>query len=399
MKAKQDSAARFGAPISGARLRQPQQCTNPQAHPVYCQRFLLPELLRVPSLRSVRSLPVRLGAFGFANRLLFRHLLLVATLAGLLSNSLPAMAQGTNADPNAAARLRGVHRIVFLGDSITQGGDYVTDFECWLLAHGIEVEVLNLGLASETACDLTPAENAGHLKQYGFGRPFVSERLERTLAATKPDLLFACYGMNDGSSLPPDESGTKRFADAITYLRAAALEAGVKRVVLCTPPVHDAKGDARQKSHDENLTRYTAWLLSKRADGWDMVDIHSPMRRALDAGRAQDPAFQFAKDGVHPGREGHWLMAREILAQFLGAKLEGVPAAEALFPAHGEQIRKLVHERMVLRFNSWMTQIGHQRPGVAGGPGAKPGLPPAQAEAQAADIAKQIKMEMASAKP
>ena len=274
-----------------------------------------------------------------------------AILALVLSNSGPVLAQNANVNANAADRLRGVHRIVFLGDSITQAGDYVTDFECWLLAHGFQIEVLNLGLGSETACDLTPAENAAHLKQYGFGRPFVSERLERALVATKPDLLFACYGMNDGSSLPPDDSGAKRFAGAITHLRDAALKAGVQRVVLCTPPVHDAKGDERQKSHDENLTRYTAWLLSKRADGWDVVDLHTPMRQAL----------------------------------------EGVPAAENLFPARGEQIRKLVHERMVLLFNSWMTQIGHQRPGVAGGPGAKPGLPPAQAEAQAMAIANQIK--------
>jgi lysophospholipase L1-like esterase len=306
--------------------------------------------------------------------------------------SLPAAETGADV-------LRGVHRIVFLGDSITQGGDYVTDCECWLLAHGFPGEVLNLGLGSETASDLTPEENAAHLKKYGFGRPFVSERLDRALAATKPDLLFACYGMNDGGSLPPNETGTKRFAEAITHLRDAATKAGVKRVVICTPPVQDDKGNAQQKYHDENLTRYTAWLLSKRADGWDVVDIHTPMRQTLDAGRAKNPAFLFAKDGVHPGREGHWLMAREILTQFFGAKLDGVASAEDLFPAHGAEIRKLVHERMVLLFNAWMTQIGHKRPGVAGAPGAKPGLPLAEANARAADIANKIKLELAVGKP
>ena len=304
-------------------------------------------------------------------------------------------------DPRGAAKvpaeLAGVHRIVFLGDSITQGGDYVTDFECWLLAHGLQIEVLNLGLGSETASDLTPEENASHLQQNGFGRPFVSERLARVLAATKPDLLFVCYGMNDGGSLPPDASGTKRFAAAITRLRETAIAAGVKRVVLCTPPVQDAKGNVQQKFHDENLARYTAWLLSKRADGWDVVDIHTPMRQALDAGRARNPTFQFAQDGVHPGREGHWLMARQILTQFLGAKLDGVAGAENLFPAHGAEIRQLVHNRMVLLFDAWMTQTGHKRPGVTGGPGAKPGLPLAQADAQAAEIAQKIKSHMAVA--
>jgi hypothetical protein len=45
-------------------------------------------------------------------------------------------------------------------------------------------------------------------------------------------------------------------------------------------------------------------------------------------------------------------------------------------------------------FGAWMTQIGHKRPGVPGGPGAKPGLAITEANAQAAKIAKKIKSEM-----
>jgi len=352
------------------------------------------------NIQRVRHTPPEQFRFEF-----YRYLksicffLVFPTLSCVLAKPVTVLPPATDAETNLPALTRSVDRIVFLGDSITQGGDYVTDVECWLFAQGIKMDVLNLGLASETATDLTPAENAAHLKQYGFGRPAASERLERALMATKPDLLFACYGMNDGSSLPPDESGTKRFADAITHLREAAIKAGVKRVVICTPPVQDAKGDAKQKFHDENLARYTTWLLSKHTDGWDVVDIHTPMCAALDDGRAKNPAFEFAKDGVHPGREGHWLMAREILTQFFGAKLDGVASAENLFPAHGAEIRKLVHARMVLLFNAWMTQVGHKRPGVAGGPGAKPGLPIAQANDQAAEITKQINTQMAAVTP
>lgn len=312
-------------------------------------------------------------------------------LLTLLLLALPAKA----ADSPASAKLEGVKRIVFLGDSITQAGDYVTDFECWLAANGLQAEVINLGLGSETASDLTAEENAGHLKRHRFGRPFVSERLDRALAATKPDLLFVCYGMNDGSSLPSNDAGTKRFADAITHLRDAALKSGVKRVVFCTPPVRDDKGDATLKFHDENLTRYSEWLLSKRAAGWDVVDFHGPMRKALDEGRAKNPAFMLSKDGVHPGREGHWIMASELLTQFLGAKLDGVASAEALFPAHGVEIRKLVNQRMTVLFNAWMSKIGHKRPGVAGAPGAKPGLPLDQATENAAAITRQIEAQIA----
>ena len=128
--------------------------------------------------------------------------------------------------------LRDVHRIIFLGDSITHNGHYVADVECWLLTRGLDLEVLNLGLSSESGTDLTAAENLGHKTSFGFARPCLSERLDRVLAATKPDLVIACYGMNDGGALPPDETGTQRFAAAMTRLREAALKSGAKRVVL-----------------------------------------------------------------------------------------------------------------------------------------------------------------------
>lgn len=287
-------------------------------------------------------------------------------------------------------QLRDVHRIVFLGDSITQAGDYVTDVDCWLVSKGLNVDVLNLGLGSETATDLTDAENDGHQRQFGFGRPSISERLNRVLTATKPDILFACYGMNDGGSLPADDTGMARFSEAVTNLREAALNAGVRRVVLCTPPVHDSKGNEALKTPDENLTRYSEWLLTKKADGWDVVDIHGPMRKALDAARANDPAFVFAADGVHPGREGHWLMAQAILQQFFGAKLDGVSSADQLFDKDGSEIRTLVRQRMDVLFAGWMTKIGHKRPGVTGAPDAAPGPSIEEATAKAAELTTRI---------
>ena len=308
----------------------------------------------------------------------------VVVVALVLSMTYPAAAA------EIPAALRGVKRIVFLGDSITQQGDYVVDFDCWLVSRGINIEVLNLGLASETASDLTEEENAGHKKAHGFGRPLLSERMDRVISATKPDVIIACFGMNDGGDLPADETGTKRYAAAMTKLHDAALKAGVRRVVLSTPPPHDAKGDATHRTHDENLTRYSEWLLSKKSAGWDVVDIHGPMRRALDAGRAKDPSFALANDGVHPGREGHWMMASAIVTQSIGADLDGIASAEQLFKADGKEIRDLVRARMTKRFSAWMRQISHTRPGVPGGPGTKPGQSVAEANIEVAQFSKQI---------
>jgi lysophospholipase L1-like esterase len=288
-------------------------------------------------------------------------------------------------------QLKGVQRVVFLGDSITQAGDYVTDIECWLLAKGQKVEVLNLGLGSETASELTESENEEHLKKFGFGRPFVSERLQRALSATRPDLVFACYGMNDASSLPAYAAGDRRYAESITRLRETILKAGAKQVVLVTPPVHECReGEWARNIKDQSLTRYTDWLLSLKARGWTVVDIHTPMRRALDAQRAKKPDFGFTKDGVHPGREGHWVMASCVLRQYFGANLDGITGAEQLFPANGPQIRKLVQQRQKILFDAWMTKIGHTRPGVPGGPDVPRGLSLQEAASKVSSVTKAI---------
>lgn len=294
----------------------------------------------------------------------------------------------TAADP-VPEGLRAAKRIAFIGDSITQGGEYVVDFECFLLANGLTNEVINLGLGSETATDLTLAENEPHKTRHGFGRPAASERIARALTNVKPDWLVVCYGMNDGDNLPGGEVGTKRFAAACEFIRKTATDLGVKQIIFCTPPVYDAKAKGNPQ-HEANIAAYADWLLARRADGWRIADIHSPMAKTLDEKRAQDPKFALAGDGVHPGREGHWIMARAVILETAGRNLAAVDNAEALFAKSGAEIRKLVRERCSMLHGAWMTKIGHTRPGVAGGPGTKPGLPLDQAAAKSADIQAKI---------
>lgn len=304
-----------------------------------------------------------------------------------------ALAAGAGAAEEPMALLKASPRIVVLGDSITYGGDYVTDFACWLLSRGMTNEVLNLGLSSETATDLTEAENADHLQRHKFGRPLLSERLERVLAGTKPDLVIACYGMNDGGSLPAGEAGTKRFMQAIENLRAAAGRHGAKAVIHLTPPVQDAGPGKEVSAHDVALAAYSRALLARRADGWRVADIHGPMREALDARRRSEPAFKFAGDGVHPNREGHWLMAQPLIRYFGDADAAGRAKDEDLFAGRPDAaaIRALVHQRMCVLRDAWLTATKHTRPGV------KAGLPLDEAAAKARELTAQIAAKLASA--
>src|SRR6476620_129749 len=55
-----------------------------------------------------------------------------------------------------------VHRIVFLGNSITYAGNYITDIEAYFITHypKKEYEFINMGLPSETVSGLSERGHA-----------------------------------------------------------------------------------------------------------------------------------------------------------------------------------------------------------------------------------------------
>ncbi|HEY0074859.1 MAG TPA: GDSL-type esterase/lipase family protein [Abditibacteriaceae bacterium] len=291
----------------------------------------------------------------------------------------------------AAPAIKDAKRILFLGDSITYAGDYVTDVEAWLLSQGSNAEVINLGLPSETGADLTPTEQQEtHIKPYGFPRPTISERIGRILEKTKPDWVIACYGMNDGSSLPQNDEGFTRYVAAMEILKSTFEKAGVKQIVFLTPPIHDAGPGKEQSKHDQMLTRFSNWLLTRRKDGWNVIDIHGPMSAALEEKRRPEPGFRFAGDGVHPNAEGHRLIAKQVIAYFSSAK-----EADGFFVSRfaGAPLRGLVQQRMATRRDAWLSETGHTRPGIG------KGLPMPEANAKINELTAQIEVQTAQPFP
>ena len=96
-----------------------------------------------------------------------------------------------------------------LGDSITQGGGYVTFIEYLLEKQypALTFDIISVGLSSETTSGLSEEGHAGGK----FPRPCLHERLGRALEAVKPTLVVACYGMNDGIYLPYSEDRMQLF--------------------------------------------------------------------------------------------------------------------------------------------------------------------------------------------
>ena len=272
-------------------------------------------------------------------------------------------------------------RILFIGDSITYGAGYIAMVDTGLVLSDPDTkyDVISAGLSSETTSGLSEPGHAGGK----FDRPDLHERLDRVLAKTKPDLVLACYGMNDGIYMPLVEERFKAFRDGMTKLHDKVTATGAK-IIHLTPPVFDAEAIPQRvdmsgepgkmyAKYNEVLDRYSDWLLEQRKNGWEVIDLHGPMKSALAAGRASNPKFLFSKDGVHPGDEGHALMAAAVLDAW------GIAPKARDFRLHpqGTEVLKLIKQKTEVLRDAWLTETGHKRPGV------KAGLPLAEANAKA----------------
>src|SRR4051794_33762281 len=93
--------------------------------------------------------------------------------------------------------LRDGQRVVFLGDSNTYAGGFIAHLDGWIHANfpGRKIELINLGLPSETASGLSEPDHP-------FPRPCAFDRLDAALAKTRPGVVVVAYGMNDGIYYP-----------------------------------------------------------------------------------------------------------------------------------------------------------------------------------------------------
>ena len=224
------------------------------------------------------------------------------------------MAQGES----AVMPIQDRERIVFLGDSITQGGQYVAYLETLmrLRSPGKSFEVHNHGISSETISGTSEPDHDPR-------RPWAHERFSRDLADWRPTLVFSCFGMNDGNYHPFDQERFEKYQAGIHRLiERVEKEAGTKRLVISTPPPFDAyqrgNGDKKAQSYgykypainyDDTLGRYSDWLLTLKDKGQTVIDLHGPINRHMANRRKQRVSFTLMPDAVHPNSTGHAVMA------------------------------------------------------------------------------------------
>lgn len=240
-------------------------------------------------------------------------------------------------------------KTVFLGDSITQAGGYVTFASYYLekLYPQKQFDIYGLGLSSETLSGLSEEGHAGGK----FPRPCLFERLGRLLEKVKPDVVFACYGINDGIYQPLDDARFTAFKSGVTNLIGRCQSAGVKEIILITPPIFDATSKPGEFNYDSVMTEYAAWETTLKIPGVRVADLHTAMRKARDA-RTE----VFSNDHVHPGDEGHLLMAKTALAA-IGVQIPDEQLATIQVDPLFKQVDLLRRHRSA----HWMQHIGYTR--------------------------------------
>jgi lysophospholipase L1-like esterase len=214
------------------------------------------------------------------------------------------------ADDAPKTTLKAGDRIVFLGDSITQGGvspnGYVTLVKQQLenLPLDPPVEVIGAGISGNKVPDL-------------------QNRLERDVINRKPTIVVIYIGINDvwhsesgrGTSKENYEKGLKEIIQKIH-------DAGSK-VILCTASVIGEKHDGSNKL-DTMLDEYCD--LSRKIAAETKVQLLDLRKAFLDYSKAHNKdnkeAGVLTSDRVHLNAAGNRFVANQMLAA-LGAEQLG----------------------------------------------------------------------------
>ena len=257
-------------------------------------------------------------------------------------------------------------RILWIGDSITHQGAYITFVEYFLEKESPNstFDIIEVGRSSETLSGLSEPTHPGP-------RPCVFSRLQRCLDVIKPQVVVACYGMNDGIYHPQSSERMQAFKDGVYRLIHDCHAAGAQ-VVLLSPPPFDAlpvhslnKADAADFSYrtpfegyDAVLTEYAAWERTLLQSDARTVDLHTSLLDYLCEQRLTNPKFSFVADGIHPDLPGHLLMAETIIEQ-LG--LQTAPAGgdlnQALGRIQADPLFRLLAEQHKIRSEAWANDV------------------------------------------
>lgn len=232
-------------------------------------------------------------------------------------------------EPAAPAPFADGDTVVFLGDSITQNGRYLSYLRAFYLTRfpHCRIQFVNAGIAGDTAAR-------------------ARRRLAWDVFPHHPTAVSLLFGMNDvqrGLYAPgaaqPDLADAR--SDALSAYRwnmeILARQLAVHsapRLIFVTPTPYDdgaAFATVNHAGFNAALADGSASLrrLARKYDG-SLVELHRPMSALNEEFQSVEPQFSIVgEDRIHPGAPGHLLIAYHFL------KAQRVPTLVSDFALDG----------------------------------------------------------------
>ncbi|MDB5002500.1 MAG: hypothetical protein JWQ34_725 [Mucilaginibacter sp.] len=219
-------------------------------------------------------------------------------------------------------------RVVFLGNSITDGGHYHSYIWLYYMTHfpNMRITCINAGIGGD------------NVKQ-------MADRFDDDILPKKPTVLTVTWGMNDSGYFEwykPDAADYAVKSVQLAEQRYAVLDEklkkifGVRKIFILGSPYDETTTSNPNRLYHGKAAAFQQLIDFQQAtaqkNGWDFVDFDRPMSAINLREQAKNPAFSLTpNDRIHPDNDGHLVMAYLFLkTQGLANKVVADVAINAL---------------------------------------------------------------------
>lgn len=196
-------------------------------------------------------------------------------------------------------------RVVFLGNSITDGGLYHSYIWLYYMTRIPEMNlmIMNGGIGGDTAYDM-------------------NKRLDNDIFSKRPTVLAVTFGMNDSGYFEYNGDNAKEFGEQKYQESIKNFDNMVKRfktlpetrmiMVGTSPYDNDAKiPNDNFKDKNKTIERIIDYqMAAAEQNGWEHIDWNKPMMALNNLHQQADSSFTLCgTDRIHPDNHGHMVMA------------------------------------------------------------------------------------------
>ncbi len=197
-------------------------------------------------------------------------------------------------------------RVVFLGNSITDGGHYHAYIWLYYMTRfpGMDVSIQNAGIGGDRVVEMV-------------------RRLDGDVFNKQPTVLVTTFGMNDSGYFEYNGAELDKFADEKVRESHAAYQemekryrelTGVRIVLMGSSPYDEGAviaGNTPFKGKNNAMRRIVDFQkASAQSNHWEFMDLNQPMMQINARIQQRDPAFTLCgNDRIHPDNDVHMVMA------------------------------------------------------------------------------------------